>query len=69
MNAFEAYDKACELYNHCVSRSKVCSFINELASAKLITERTADSLADILSADREAAGRVLQSIMKTLKPE
>jgi hypothetical protein len=66
MNHKQASDKALELLESNASRSSVCSFINQLAAAKLITEQTADRFADTLTADRGNATPVLKSIQREL---
>jgi hypothetical protein len=62
-----ALSKAQEMIDQKESRSHVCSFLNDLASSKLIGERTADRLADTLSADRSNAAPVLRSIIEILE--
>ncbi len=48
MTKIEAKDEAKTLITKAASRSKVCSFINKLASKKLITEQQANTYADML---------------------
>jgi len=66
MNLQEAITKANVMLDEGVSRSHVCSFINELASAKLITNAEADYYADILAADRGNNVPVLRSLSRVL---
>ena len=65
MTLEEAKEKAAMIAER-ESRSHVCSFINELESSKLITNKDADSLADILSSARENASPVLRCIIDKL---
>lgn len=66
MTLEKAIEKANQLLNEQASRSKVCSFVNDLSSAELITEDRADSLADVLASDRGNNIPVLQGLLETL---
>lgn len=51
------------------SRSHVCSLINELEANKIIGPPLANSLADVLAADRSNAKPVLRTLIQTLERE
>ena len=67
MTKESALAKANEVLEQQETRSHVCSFVNELASSKLITERCASSLADTLVAANGNQFPVLRLLIKMLE--
>jgi hypothetical protein len=69
MNSKQAIKKAQQMLDETDTRSRICSFINQLESSKLIKNKTADALVDILSSDRCNGRPVLQMILRYLRKE
>ena len=66
MNLEEAKVKILQMIDKGESRSHVCSFLNELATSKIISELQANNLADILASDKANAYPVMRSILAIL---
>ena len=66
MTFAEAQNKAAQMLETEDSRSHICTLINEVQAAKLISWDEADQLADILSTDRCNARPVLRMLQSKL---
>lgn len=66
MKIQEAHEKVLKMIEERATRSKVCSFLNELAAAGLITEGAANDHADVLDMAKENNMPVMKALERFL---
>jgi hypothetical protein len=66
MSRYQARKRAQTLLADEASRSDICTFLNDLADSKILSNRAIDALADTLAADRSNGPAVLNAILSML---